>query len=90
MVFQELCDLFIYAIRRHLTKDLSGVVPKEVDKLVRKLDYGHEILPEFWTDGKYLVYIPEEGDSSDICWQEISELPKEVAEFVLSYHSLYR
>ena len=90
MEFQELCDEFIYAIRRHLTKDLSGEVPKEVDMLVNKFSYGHEILPEFWTDGKYLAYIPEEGDSSDICWQKISELPDEVAEFVLSYHSLNR
>jgi len=87
--FRELVDQLIIKVRRALIKDYyDSIVPKEVDMLVQNFDYGHEILPEIWTDGNYVVYIPEEGDSKDICWEEIDLLSEEISRFILSYHSV--
>ena len=87
MSFEELANQLISEVKRALTKDFVGEVPEEVEMLASEIDtdYGCEILPQIWTDGNYVVYIPKYNESGDIKWNKVEELPKEMQTFILNY-----
>ena len=89
MTFEELANQLISEVKRALTKEyFDEEVPEKLVKLVTEFGSGHEVLPEIFCDGEFVAYIPEGGDSADIRWNKVKELPKEMQTFIFSYHSV--
>jgi len=49
----------------------GATVPAKVQKLVTDPDYGVEVCPEHFSDGEFVVYVPEGGDAGDIRWARL-------------------